>query len=157
MHVLVALFLEVITLAIILVFVRLAALQVLVITVARTIMALIVLVTMVRLAIIAIASVALMVVSIFCGNNAAGSSIHGYVRQEDELFSSLLAAFVLGDLFENASRLVGCLTMLKESNKLERVSRHCLVQVHELQLMRLGLHMKKICLLFSCAVGTSII
>ncbi len=62
------------------------------------------------------------------------------MRQEDELFSSLLAAFVLGDLFENASRLVGRLTQLKESNKLELVSRHRLVQVHELELMRLGLH-----------------
>jgi hypothetical protein len=46
---------------------------------------------------------------------------------------------VLGNLLKNASRLVGCLTLLKESNKFDRVSRHHLVQVCELELMRLGL------------------
>jgi hypothetical protein len=57
MHGLVALFLEVIALAIILLFVGLAALRILVIA-ARTIVALIVSMTIVRLAIVAIASVA---------------------------------------------------------------------------------------------------
>jgi hypothetical protein len=47
---------------------------------------------------------------------------------------------VLGYLIENASCLVGCLTLLKESNQLERISRHHLVQVHKLELMCLGLH-----------------
>jgi hypothetical protein len=46
---------------------------------------------------------------------------------------------VLGDLLENASHLVSCLTLLKEVNHLERVSRHCLVQVGKLILVRLGL------------------
>ncbi len=46
---------------------------------------------------------------------------------------------VLDNLLENTSRLVGCLTLLKESDQLERVSRHRLVQVRELELMRLGL------------------
>jgi hypothetical protein len=46
---------------------------------------------------------------------------------------------VLGNLIENASCLVGCLTLLKESNQLEWVSRHCRVQVCELELMCLGL------------------
>ncbi len=64
MHGLVALFLEVITLAIIFLFVGLAALQVLVIA-SRTIVALIVLMTVVGLAIVAIALVASMVVTIF--------------------------------------------------------------------------------------------
>jgi hypothetical protein len=39
---------------------------------------------------------------------------------------------VLGNLLENASRLVGCLALLKESNHLERVGRHHFVQVRKL-------------------------
>jgi hypothetical protein len=46
---------------------------------------------------------------------------------------------VLGNLLKNASRLVGCLTLLKEGNHLERVSRHHLVQVGQLVLVCLGL------------------
>ncbi len=46
---------------------------------------------------------------------------------------------VLGYLLKNASPLVGCLTLLEEGNHLERVSRHCLVQVGELILVCLGL------------------
>ncbi len=46
---------------------------------------------------------------------------------------------VLGNLLENASRLVGCLTLLEESDQLKQVSRHHLVQVQKLELMRLGL------------------
>ena len=53
------------------------------------------------------------------------------------LFLRLL--LVLGDLLKNASCLVGCLTLLKESDKLARVSRHRLVQVRKLELMHLGL------------------
>jgi hypothetical protein len=65
--------------------------------------------------------------------------ICGYARWEDELFSFLLAAFYLGNLLENASHFVGCLTLLKECNELEWVSGHCLVQVYKLELMHLGL------------------
>ncbi len=36
---------------------------------------------------------------------------------------------VLGNILENASCLVGCLTLLEESNNLEPVSRRRLVQV----------------------------
>ncbi len=50
-----------------------------------------------------------------------------------------LQLLVLGNLLKNASRLVGCLTLLKEGNHLERVSRHHLVQVSKLVLVRLGL------------------
>jgi hypothetical protein len=46
---------------------------------------------------------------------------------------------VLGNLLENASHLVGCLTLLKEGNHSERVGRHPLVQVGELVLVRLRL------------------
>jgi hypothetical protein len=44
---------------------------------------------------------------------------------------------VFGNLLENASRLVGCLTLLKEGNHLEWVSRHRLVEVSELVLVHL--------------------
>jgi hypothetical protein len=46
---------------------------------------------------------------------------------------------VLGDLLKNASRLVGCLTLLKEGNHSERVDRHRLVQVGELVVVCLRL------------------
>jgi hypothetical protein len=47
--------------------------------------------------------------------------------------------FVLGNLLKNASCFVGRLTLLNESNELERVHGHHLVQVCKLKLMRLGL------------------
>ena len=47
--------------------------------------------------------------------------------------------FILGDLIKNASRLVGCLTLLKEGNHSEWVSRYHLVQVGELVLVHLRL------------------
>jgi hypothetical protein len=53
------------------------------------------------------------------------------------LFLRLL--LVLGDLLKNASCLVGCLTLLKESNHLEWVGRHPLIQVCKLVLVRLRL------------------
>jgi hypothetical protein len=46
---------------------------------------------------------------------------------------------VLGNILENASRLVGCLTLLEEGNHLEQVSRHHLVQVGKLVLVHLWL------------------
>ncbi len=46
---------------------------------------------------------------------------------------------ILGNLLKNASCLVGCLTLLEEGNHFERVSRHHLVQVGKLVLVRLGL------------------
>ncbi len=61
------------------------------------------------------------------------------MQQEADQFP-FLQLLVLGNLLENASRLVGCLTLLEEGNHLERVSRHCLVQVGELVLVCLGLH-----------------
>jgi hypothetical protein len=61
---------------------------------------------------------------------------HGRKMSRFLLFWLLL---VLGNHLKNASCLVGPLTLLEESDQLERVSRHCLVQVCKLQLMRLGL------------------
>jgi hypothetical protein len=47
--------------------------------------------------------------------------------------------FILGNLLKNTSRFVSHLTLLKESNELEQVRGHRLVQVRELDLIRLGL------------------
>ncbi len=46
---------------------------------------------------------------------------------------------VLGDLLKNASRIVGCLTLLKEGNHSEQVDMHRLVQVGKLVLVCLRL------------------
>jgi hypothetical protein len=138
-HGLVALFLEVIALAIILLVVGLVIPCVLVIA-STTIMASIVSMMTVRLAIVVIMSVASMVVMIFvatvllvaqfmamCGRNMSRT-----------LFLQLL--LVLGNLLENDSRLVSCLTLLKEGNHSERVGRHRLVLVSKLVLVHLRLH-----------------
>ncbi len=71
-------------------------------------------------------------------------------------FLFLWLLLILGNLLKNASCLVSCLTLLKESNKLERVSRHHLVQVRKLELMCLGLRKEDLFTLL-CTVGTSII
>ncbi len=124
MHDFVALFLEVIAPAIILLVMGLGTLRVLVD--ALRAVASIVSMMIVRSSIIMVASITSMIVAIFttemltvaqftatCGNNMSCF-----------LFLWLL---VLGDLLENASRLVHCLTLLKEGNHLEWVSRHHLV------------------------------
>ncbi len=67
-----------------------------------------------------------------CDYDADGSSIHGYAQQEDEPFSFPSAASCPWNLLKNA-------TLLKESNNLERVGRHHLVQVGKLVLVRLRL------------------
>jgi hypothetical protein len=74
-----------------------------------------------------------------CDYNAGGSSIHGYMRQEDEPFPFLWLLLVLGNLLKNVSCLVGCFTLLKESNHPEWVGRHRLVQAGKLVLVCLRL------------------
>ncbi len=66
------------------------------------------------------------------------------------LFLFLWLLLILGDCLKKASCLVGCLTLLEESNKLERVSRHHLVQVRELKLMRFGLCKEDLFTLLLC-------
>jgi hypothetical protein len=89
--------------------------------------------------IVAIASVPLMVVSIFMPIMLPVAQFMAMRGRKLSRFLLFWLLFVLGDLLENASHLVGHLTLLEESDQLERISRHCLVQVHELELMRLGL------------------
>jgi hypothetical protein len=91
-HGLVTLFLEVIVLAIILLLIGLAVFRVLIFA-TRTIVALIVPMMIVGLLVIVTTSVALMIVAGTCGNNAAGSLIHGYAQREDEPSFFLVAVF----------------------------------------------------------------
>ncbi len=125
-----ALFHEVIALAIIFLFVGLAVLRVLIIA-TRTILVSIVLMTIVGLLVVSILLVASMIVMILVALMllvAQLTAMHGG-KISHLLFFWLL--FVLGDLLKNASRSVGCLTLLKESNELERVHGHCLICIRE--------------------------
>jgi hypothetical protein len=130
-------FLKVIALAIILLVIGLVVPHVLVIA-SRAITVPIVLMTIVGLLIIMVALVASMIVAIFTiAMLTVAQFTATFVRKLSHfLFLWLL---VLGNLLKNASRLVGCLTLLEEGNHLEPVSRHCLVQVGKLVLVRLGL------------------
>ncbi len=134
MHGLVTLFLEVIALAIILLVVGLIVLCILVVA-STTIMALMVLTTIVRWAIVAITSVTLMVIEIFVAMVLLVAQFTATCCRNMNHTLFLWLLLVLGDLVENASRLVGCLTLLVEGNHSERVSRYGLVQVGELVLV----------------------
>jgi hypothetical protein len=93
----------------------------------------------VGVAIATIASVASMVIAIFV---ATMLPVARLIAMHDRKLSRVLLFWlllVLGNLLKNASRLVGCLTLLKESDHLEWVGRHHLVQVCELELMCLAL------------------
>jgi hypothetical protein len=63
-------------------------------------------------------------------------------------FPFLWLLLILGNLLKNASRLVGRLTLLKETNHPEWVGRHCLVQVGKLVLVRLRLRKEDLLTLF---------
>jgi hypothetical protein len=138
MHGLVALFLEVITLAIILLVVGLVVPCVLVVALTM-IMVSIVLMTIIRPAIVAIALVALMVVRIFVAMVLLVAQFTAASSRNMSCTLFLWLFFVLGNLLENSSRLVGHLTLLEEGNHSEWVGRHCLVQVGELVLVCLRL------------------
>jgi hypothetical protein len=137
MHGLIALFLEVITLAIILLVVGLVAPHVLVVA-SRAIMALIISMMIVGSLIIAVASVASMVVAIFM---TAMLTVAQFTATCNRKLSQFLFLWllVLSNLLKNASRLVGCLTLLEEGDHLERVSRYHLVLVGKLVLVHLRL------------------
>jgi hypothetical protein len=65
-------------------------------------------------------------------------------------FPFLWLLLVLGNLLENASRLVSHLTLLKESNHPERVGRHRLVKVGKLVLVCLRLCEEDLLTLLLC-------
>ncbi len=126
MHSLVTLFLEVITLAIILLVIGLAVPQVLAIT-STTIMALIILMTIIRSEIIAVMLVASMMVTVVATAMLAVARFMAMCSRKMIRFLLLWLLLILGDLVKNASQLVSCLTLLKEGNHSERVDRYHLV------------------------------
>ncbi len=65
-------------------------------------------------------------------------------------FPFLWLLLVHGNLLKNASRLGGCLTLLKESNHPEQVGRHRLVQFRELVLVHLRLRREDFFTLLLC-------
>jgi hypothetical protein len=138
MHGIVPLILGVIALTIILLVVGLVALWVLVVTL-TTIMVLIVSITIVRLAIVTIGLVTLMVIAVFVTAMLTLAQFMATHGRKMSHFPFLWLHLVLGYLLENASCLVGCLTLLKESNHPERDSRPCLVQVIKIVLVPLWL------------------
>jgi hypothetical protein len=138
MHGLVALFLEVIALAIILLVVGLVVPCILVVA-STTIMASIIWIMIIRLAIVAIMLVALMVVAIFVATVLLVARFMATCSRNISRTLFLWLLLVFGNLLENASRLVGCLTLLKEGNHSEQVGRHQLVQVSKFVLVRLML------------------
>jgi hypothetical protein len=102
-------------------------------------MASIVSMTIVRLAIVSSASVALMLIAVFVATMLLVTWFMATPGRKMSCFPFLWQRLVLGNLLKNASHLVCCLTLLKESNHLERVSRHHVVQVSKLVLVRLRL------------------
>jgi hypothetical protein len=149
MHDLGALFLGVITLAIILLIIGLVAPCILIIAL-TTIVASIVLMMMVRLAIVAITSVALMVITVLVTAMMRVAKFMATRGRKMSHFPFLWLLLVLGNLLENACHLVGCLTLLKESNHSEQVGRHRLVQVSKLVLVCLRLHEEDLFTLLMC-------
>jgi hypothetical protein len=148
-HGLAALFLEVIMHAIILLFVGLAALRVLIVVV-RTTAASIVLMMIVRSAVIVIASVTLMIVAILVATMLLVAQFMAMRSRKMSHFVFFWLLFILSNLLENASCYVGCLTLHKESDDFEQVSGHLLVQVCDIELMRLGLRKEDLFTLLVC-------
>jgi hypothetical protein len=138
MHGLVALFLGVIALAIILLVIGLVAPCLLVIA-STTIVASTILIMMVRLAIVVIPLVTLMVIAVLVTAMMMVAQFMATGGRKKSYFPFLWLILVLGDLLKNASRLVGCLTLLKEGNHSELVGRHHIVQVGKLFLVHFRL------------------
>jgi hypothetical protein len=148
-HSLVALYLEVIALAIILFFVGLAVLRVLIVA-TRTIVVSIVSMAIVELSVIAIALVASMIVTILVATMLLAAQFMATHGRKMSRLPLLQLISVLGNLLKNASHFVGQLTLLENGNELERVGGHHLVCIHKLKLMQLGLHKEDLFTLLLC-------
>ncbi len=93
--------------------------------------------TIVRLVIVAITLVALIVIAVFVTAMLMVAQFTPMRGRKMSRFPFLWLLLVLGNLLKNASRLVDPMTLLKESNHLEQVGRHRLVQVDKSFLVRL--------------------
>ncbi len=113
-------------------------------------MALIVLMRIVGSAIVAVALVASMVVAIITTTMLMVAGFTATCSRKMSHFLFLWLLLVLGNLLKNASCLVGCLTLLKESDHLKRVVRHHLVQASKLVLVHLRLREEDLLTLLLC-------
>ena len=113
-------------------------------------MALIALMMIVGLAIVAIVLVTLMVVTIVMMAMLPVAQFRAMRGRKLSYFLFFWLLFVIGNLLKNASGLVGCLTLIKKSDQLERVCRHHLVQVCKLELMCLALQEEDLFALLLC-------
>jgi hypothetical protein len=138
---LVALFLEVITLAIILLLIGLAALMVLVVT-TRMIVALIVLMRIASSLVIVIASVTSMIVAPF--------ATMLLVAQIAAACDGKMSCRLLFWLLKDAGRFIGSLTLLEKDNDPKQVCGHRFVCIPKLKLMCLGLHREDLFALLLC-------
>jgi hypothetical protein len=84
-----------------------------------------------RSAVVAIALITLMIAVILLAMMLLIAQFTTTCGRKISRFLLIWLLFIFGNLLENASCLVGCLTLLKESDELEQVSRHRLVQVHD--------------------------
>ncbi len=93
----------------------------------KMIVMLIILTMIVGLVVVMIVLVALMIVAVLV---AMILPVAGFTAACNGKMSRLLLFWlllILGNLLKNAGCFVGCLTLLKKSNELKRVRRHCLV------------------------------
>jgi hypothetical protein len=102
-------------------------------------MALVVSMMIARSMIVAIATIALMIVAIVTTAMLTVAQFTATCGGKMSRFLFLRLLLILGNLIKNTSRLVGCLTLLKEGNHSERVGRYRLVQVGKLDLVHLRL------------------
>jgi hypothetical protein len=104
----------------------------------------------VGLLIIAVVLVALMMVAIILTAILTVAQFTAMCDRKMSRFLFIWMLLILGNLIKNASRLVGCLTLLKEGNHSEQVGRHHLIQVGELVLVCLWLHKEDLFTLLLC-------
>ncbi len=102
-------------------------------------MALVVSMKIARSVFVAIALVALMIVTVVTTAVLMVAQFTAMCGGKMSRFLFLWLLLILGNLIKNASRLVGCLTLLKEGNHSERVDRYRLAQVSKLVLVCLRL------------------
>ncbi len=136
-------------LAIILLVIGLGAFQVLVVT-SRAIVVSVISMTIARLVIVAIVLVILMIAVVITTAMLMVDLFTATCSGKMSHFLFLRLLLIFGNLIKNPSRLVSCLTLLKEGNHSERVGRYRLVQVGKLVLVRLRLRKEDLFTLLLC-------
>jgi hypothetical protein len=115
-----------------------------------SIVASIVLMRIVRFVIVAIMLVTLMIVVVVMTAMLTVAQFRATRSRNMSRFLFLWMLLILDNCIKNASRLVGCLTLLEEGNHSKRVGRHRLIQVGKLVLVRLRLREEELFTLLLC-------